>query len=94
MFFPGLLRGAKHKASQMAADKTVQSRWPEDVRFLIPGVNDTWNFFQKFSKGKSVTGRDWKEARQALNSQYQIFLAEGGCPESILKDSQRFENKT
>ncbi len=80
-------------AARMESDsESVQSRWPEDARFLIPGVNDTWNLFQKFSKGKSVNGRDWKVARQALHDKYQIFLAEGGSPESISEDAQRFEN--
>jgi hypothetical protein len=69
----------------------LQTRWPEDVRFLIPGVNDTWNLFQKFSKGRTVTGKDWKEARQALHDKYHNFLAEGGSPESMQEDAQRFE---
>ena len=70
---------------------SVQSRWPDDVQFLIPGVNDTWNLFQKFSKGKMVTGRDWKAARQALHDEFQKFLENGGSPESLREDSQRFE---
>ncbi len=69
----------------------VQSRWPDDERLLIPGVNDTWNLFQKFSKGKVVTGRDWKEARQTLHDKYQTFLANGGVPESVREDTQRFD---
>ena len=72
--------------------QSVQSRWPDHVRFLMPGVNDTWNLFQKFSKGKAVTGAEWKEARQALHLEYQKFLAEGGSPESIIEDSHRFED--
>jgi hypothetical protein len=63
--------------------------WPEHPRFLIPGVNDSWNDYQKFCKGKSVTGKDWKEARQALQKQYQAYLAEGGEPVLISVETQR-----
>ncbi len=70
---------------------SVQSQWPEDVRFLIPGVNDTWNLFQKYCKGKTVTGTNRKDARKELYDKYQIFLAEGGSPGSIVEDSHRFE---
>ncbi len=67
------------------------SQWPKHPQFLIPGVNDTWNDYQQFCKGKNVTGKEWKEARQLLHAQYQMFVAEGGPPASINEQTQRFE---
>jgi hypothetical protein len=66
------------------------SQWPQHPRFLIPGVNDDWNSFQKFCKGKAVTGREWKEARQLLHAQYQLYIAEGGLPATINQETHRF----
>jgi hypothetical protein len=50
--------------------KASQFEWPADARFLIPGVNDTWNCFQKFCRGKVVTPMQWKVAKSELFSQY------------------------
>jgi hypothetical protein len=66
------------------------SQWPTDPKFLIPGVNDTWNVYQKFRKGTVVTSKDWKDARQALNAQHQQYVSEGGLAAQIEKDSHRF----
>ena len=55
-------------------------QWPADGRFLIPGVNDTWNEFQKKSRGQSVTSIDWKNARETLYQQFTNFIADGGSP--------------
>ena len=66
------------------------SHWPQHPKFLIPGVNDSWNDFQKFCKGKVVTGKEWKEARQLLHAEYQTYLAEGGLPASVNEETQRF----
>ncbi len=71
-------------------EKSVQTRWPEDMSHLMPGVNDTWNLFQKFRKGKTVTGAEWKEARRALHEKYKKLVAEGGSRESTMEVSQRF----
>ncbi len=71
-------------------DMEHASQWPQHARFLIPGVNDTWNDFQKFCKGKAVNGKEWKEARQLLHTQYQDFIAEGGSPAAIDEETQRF----
>lgn len=54
--------------------------WPEHPRYLVPGVNDTWNEFQKFSRGKTVTPDDWKTARAALREEFRQYLAIGGEP--------------
>jgi hypothetical protein len=51
--------------------------WPEHGRYLIPGVNDTWNCFQKFCKGASVTAAMWKEAKAVLLTEYAIHHAVG-----------------
>jgi hypothetical protein len=69
------------------SERTCQ--WPLHPQFLIPGVNDSWNDFQKFCKGKVVTGNEWKVARQALHLEYKIFIAEGGSPASISKETHR-----
>ncbi len=73
-----------HRAEMQA------SKWPQHPQFLIPGVNDSWNDFQKFCKGKAVTGKEWKQARQLLHEEYQKFIAEGGSPTSINEETQRF----
>jgi hypothetical protein len=67
------------------------SQWPAEAKFLIPGVNDTWNDYQKFRKGVVVTSKDWKDARKILNGQYQQYLAEGGLPAQIERETHRFE---
>jgi hypothetical protein len=66
------------------------SQWPQHPEFLIPGVNDSWNDFQKYCKGKVVTGKEWKEARQLLHAEYQRYIAEGGLPASINEETHRF----
>jgi hypothetical protein len=68
-----------------------ESQWPTHPKFLIPGVNDTWNDYQKFRKGTVVTSKDWKDARQALNAEFQQFLSEGGLLAQIEKVAHRFE---
>jgi hypothetical protein len=54
--------------------------WPEHGRNLIPGVNDTWNDFQRRRKGKKMTSAEWKAAREVLYAQYEEFIANGGVP--------------
>ena len=66
--------------------------WPEHARYLIPGVNDSWNDYQKFCKGKAVTGTEWKEARQALHEQYQTYLEEGGQPAHFNVETHRLDH--
>jgi hypothetical protein len=66
-------------------------QWPTDPKFLIPGVNDTWNDYQKFRKGAVVTSKDWKDARKELNAQFQQYLSEGGLPARIEKETHRFD---
>ena len=66
-----------------------EALWPTHPKFLIPGVNDTWNDYQKFRKGAVVTSKDWKDARQALNAQFQQYLSEGGLAAQIGKDTHR-----
>ncbi len=65
------------------------THWPEHARFLIPGVNDTWNDYQRLCKGMVVTGKEWKAARRALHEQYQTYLAEGGEPTHINVETHR-----
>ncbi len=48
--------------------------WPVHGRFLIPQVNDTWNCFQKFCRGKSVSPSEWKQAKAMLYLQYVEYL--------------------
>ncbi len=69
--------------------RETQTSWPQNGRFLIPGVNDTWNDFQKFCKAtrRISTSKDWREARATLRGEYQQFIAEGGLP-------LRFEHQT
>ena len=67
------------------------SVWPAHAQFLIPGVNDTWNNFQKSRKGVVSTSKDWKDARQALYSEFQRYLSAGGLPLRFDKDMQRCE---
>ena len=54
------------------------SEWPAHGRFLIPQVNDTWNCFQKFCRGKSVSAAEWKQAKAILYFQYVEHLANCG----------------
>ena len=65
---------------QLSRDADKYGSWPEHPRYLIPGINDTWNVFQKKNRGKVVTSSDWKAARCLLHAQYRKFLAEGGIP--------------
>ena len=58
----------------------VSKGWPIQPQFLIPGVNDTWNEFQKSSRGKTVTSNDWKTARAVLHEEFKQYLATGGVP--------------
>ena len=44
--------------------------WPFDGRYLIPGVNDTWNCFQKKFRGKTVTAAEWREEKAKLFAHY------------------------
>jgi hypothetical protein len=59
--------------------------WPSHGRFLIPGVNNTWNAYQIFCRGKVKvpTTADWKEARKVLLEEYTEFLKQGGTPLEI-----------
>jgi hypothetical protein len=52
--------------------------WPTAGRFLIPGINDTWNEFQKFNKGKIVTPEEWRSAKAILHKDFQAHVGEGG----------------
>jgi hypothetical protein len=70
----------------------IDTSWPAHARFLIPGVNDSWNDYQRFCKGKAVTSKDWKEARQALQAQYQAYLADGGEPAHINTQTHRLDH--
>lgn len=54
--------------------------WPEHPSLLIPGVNDTWNVFQKGFRGKAVTPQEWKAAKEELHQEFKSFLASGGEP--------------
>ena len=64
--------------------------WPEHGCFLIPGVNDTWNLFQKSRKGRAIsTSKDWKEAREKLHSEFEDFIAMGGIPARAAEESCR-----
>ncbi len=63
--------------------RETQKFWPQHGRFLIPGVNDTWNEYQKFCRGRLCTPDNWRSAREALHAEYQQFVAEGGIPLKI-----------
>ena len=52
-------------------------QWPRDACHLIPHVNDTWNEFQRFSKGKKVSIAEWRSARDKLYDQYERRIVEG-----------------
>jgi hypothetical protein len=71
--------------------RETQSTWPQHGRFLIPGVNDTWNEFQKSRKEtrKLATSKDWREARAALHVEYQQFIDGGGIPLTIEHQTSR-----
>jgi hypothetical protein len=66
--------------------------WPEHGCFLIPGVNDTWNEFQKSLKGRVATTQDWKTIREILHSEYENYLAKGGIPARAEDESRRQEH--
>jgi hypothetical protein len=78
---------ARQRKGMVGSDHT--SQWPQHPQYLIPGVNDSWNDFQKFCKGQVVTGKEWKVAREALHAEYKIFIAEGGSPASISMETHR-----
>ena len=63
--------------------------WPDSEKFLIPGFNDSWNCFQKFSKGKLVSTADWRLARAALRKAHEEFVAKGGVAEQIPEQWRR-----
>jgi hypothetical protein len=63
--------------------------WPSEVKLLIPGINDTWNDFQKLCKGKLTTPDEWKLAREALRKEFNEHLANGGVAEPIPDDWRR-----
>jgi hypothetical protein len=67
--------------------------WPERGELLIPGINDTWNEFQKHSKGKSVSSADWKLAKEILYKEYEEHLAKGGTAEGITDDWCRLKRR-
>ena len=58
---------AEHERS--TTDATVE--WPSTPRDLRHGVNDTWNAFQRHSKGATVTAAQWRTAKAALWEQYE-----------------------
>ena len=64
--------------------------WPAEVKFLIPGINDTWNEFQKSRKGMLFTPSDWKSAREALRKEFNEHLANGGVAEPFPEDWRRY----
>jgi hypothetical protein len=66
--------------------------WPEHGCFLVPGVNDTWNEFQKSSIKKDVSTKDWKAAREKLHSQFSEYLAKGGIALTAAAESCRQED--
>jgi hypothetical protein len=72
-------------APDASPGRETKTPWPQHGRFLIPGVNDTWNEFQKFCKGtkRLATSKDWRAAREALHAEYRQFIAEGGAPLTI-----------
>jgi hypothetical protein len=51
------------------------SEWPIHGRYLVPGVNDTWNCYQKFCRGNVVTASQWKAAKAELAAQYAEYYA-------------------
>ena len=65
--------------------------WPEHGHMLIPGVNDTWNDFQKYSRGKIVSSIDWKKAREVLYLKYEDYLASGGLPKQAPQETCRLK---
>mmetsp|Transcript_44107 Transcript_44107/g.117666 ORF Transcript_44107/g.117666 Transcript_44107/m.117666 type:complete len:105 (+) Transcript_44107:28-342(+) len=43
--------------------------WPSRAEEVRPGINDTWNLYQQFCKGKKASVHQWKEARAKLHRQ-------------------------
>jgi hypothetical protein len=66
--------------------------WPSEAKFLIPGINDTWNDFQKLCKGKLTTTADWKLAKKKLRTEFDSHLANGGVAEAIPDDWRRYHS--
>lgn len=58
----------------------IEMVWPSHARFLVPGINDTWNEYQKLCKGRIVSSVDWKQSKDALHKEYEEFVAQGGVP--------------
>ena len=63
--------------------------WPENERFLIPGLNDSWNCFQKFNKGRIISTADWRQSRAALRKRHEEFVANGGVAEQYPEEWHR-----
>ncbi len=57
--------------------------WPLHGRYLIPGLNDTWNVYQKLKRGLSVKPAEWHAARAALRSEHEEYIASGGVQLTI-----------
>jgi hypothetical protein len=64
--------------------------WPAEAKLLIPGINDTWNDFQKARKGRLFTPSDWKLAREALRKEFNEHVMSGGVAEPIPEDWRRY----
>ena len=64
--------------------------WPTEVRFLIPGINDTWNDYQKLCKGRLTTPAEWKSAKEKLRKEFNEHLANGGLAEAIPDEWRRW----
>ena len=50
--------------------------WPTDAAKLSRGGNDTWNAFQRFNVGRSVTVEEWKAARKLLLEEQELQRAQ------------------
>lgn len=61
----------------------VDLGWPQHARYLVPGVNDTWNSFQKFNRGRVVRADEWRVAKNALHADFAAYLAKGGIPANL-----------
>jgi hypothetical protein len=69
--------------------KSDYSKWPTRGQDLIPGVNDTWNEFQKFRVGRSVCPHEWRMARESLRQEYAELIARGLFPMQAAEGERR-----
>jgi hypothetical protein len=68
----------------------VELMWPLRGSELIPGVNDTWNKYQQYCAGRTVTPDEWRAAKASLFEEFKAHVLNGGNTDLHLKYLSRY----